>query len=134
VKWFNKCVAFALLALWLPVTQHCDLEAAGVLAAHADANTHAAENGCCEPSEPCAHDGCELVENGIYHASGSLLKTVTPALLVFTCFLSPQLAAPDPRVEPALPVVADVKPQGWVPTWHFVRRAAPLSRAPSLLG
>ena len=125
-----KITALLLLVLWGPVTQHCDLEAAGLLAAH---EAHPTEINCCEPSEPCAHDGCELVENGTYRSSGSLLTAVTPALLACTYFICPQLATPDVRDETVLPVVAAVKPQDWVPTWHFVRRAAPLSRAPSSL-
>jgi hypothetical protein len=130
VKWFHQCIVFVLLAIWLPVTAHCDLEAAGILAAH---DTHSIESDCCEQEDPCTHDGCEIVENGAYRASDNLLKVVTPELLVWTVFLSPQLFASDMRDEPALPVVFAIKPQGWVPTWHFARRAAPLSRAPSVL-
>lgn len=134
MKWFHKCVVFALLAIWLPVTQHCDLEAAGLLAAHDD--VHAAETDCCEPTTPCSHDGCEVVENGTYLPADNVVKVLTPDLFVCTCFLFARFDAFDAPVsdEPDLPDVAAMRPQAWVPTWHFARRAAPLSRAPSVLG
>ncbi|MFA6959156.1 MAG: hypothetical protein WC205_00205 [Opitutaceae bacterium] len=129
---FFKFAAFLLLAVWLPVTQHCDLEAAGLVSSH-DADTSGLT--CCEEgSDPCTHDGCELVENGTYNSASPSRSLPTPHLLaVCSCFIFSQLSALEARDEPVLPVAEVLTPSSWVPVWHFVRRAAPLSRAPSVL-
>ena len=133
---FAKFIALVLVALWLPVTLHCDLDAAGLLTAH---DTSHANSDCCastqaaDQASPCADDSCELVENGLYQSTGSLLQVTAPSLTASTWFLCLQLAALPRPIEPVTPVVAVKQPPGWVPTWHFARRAAPLSRAPSSL-
>jgi hypothetical protein len=75
-----------------------------------------------------------MVEGITYKPSADLLlKVLVPDLLACSCFLCLQLVHPDLGIELLTPVVAAEKPQAWVPIWHFVRRAAPLSRAPSVL-
>jgi hypothetical protein len=118
-------IAVVLLALWMPATQHCNLEAAGLISAY---------DSCLGAGNPCSPDGCRTIEGLTDKPSADLLlKVPAPDLLVCSCLLCLQLAYRDLRIEPLTPVIAAEKPQAWVPIWHFVRRAAPLSRAPSVL-
>lgn len=123
--------ALLLLACWLPATQHCGLEAAGLLpAAHADE----AGPACCaeDGAAPCERDGCDLVESASYLKAGLSLKAPAPDLLLCARLFHLSPAPGTVRSEPAMPVVAAENPAGWVPVRHFARRAAPRSRAPSL--
>jgi len=121
-------ITVVLLALWLPATQHCGLEAAGLIAADA-------HEGCAEAScDHCTHDGCNVVEGGFVKSSHEALKAPTPPLVACTCFLCLRLLTPVLAIEPNLAVSESVSPEHWVPVWQFVRRAAPVSRAPSLIG
>lgn len=115
------------------MTQHCDLEAAGLLTVEV---THTAMANCGEPaSSHCAHHtGGNAVEGNLLKQSNDTVKVPTPSLVACTCFLCLQLWTPQFAVEPTLGVAESDRPQDWVPVWQFVRRAAPLSRAPSLLG
>ncbi len=127
--WFRHIIAVVLLALWGPATQHCNLDAAGIIDTHGEHT----DSACLEGENPCSHDGCHVVERITYKPATNLLNISAPNFLVCSCFLCLQLVQRDLRLEPVTPVVAVEKPQAWVPTWHFVRRAAPLSRAPSTL-
>lgn len=118
------------LALWLPATQHCGLEAAGLIAAEAQ---HASPAQCCDTSTRCAHDGCNVIENGLIKPA-SEAKVLAPDLSGCLCFICLQLAQPGMLDESALVVADPNDPLDWVPIWQFMRRAAPLARAPSLLG
>lgn len=121
--------ALVLLTLWLPITQHCGLEAAGLIEADA---AHDAGGCCREVSDPCTHDGCNVVESGFTKPALVALK-VAPPSGACVCLLCLPLCVTDPAAVPELTVAAPDRPLDWVPAWHFVRRAAPLSRAPSLL-
>ena len=131
MRFFSQIIAFVLLALWMPATQHCDLEALNVFATHDAAE--AGNSSCCEKNGQCAHDDCEVLEGNLFKPSSDLLKVPAPDLLVCSYLFCLQFVSFEDRGQPATPVVAVDQPLGWVPTWHFVRRAAPLSRAPSIL-
>lgn len=132
VSSLRHVIALVLLALWLPATQHCGLEAAGLIAADV---AHDATTACCEKSGgPCTHDECGVVESDLIKRGNEDIQVPAPTLVACTCFLCLQLLPPEPAAEPALTATASDHPQHWVPVWHFARRAAPLSRAPSLLG
>ena len=63
VSSFRHVVALVLLALWLPATQHCGLEAAGLIGADGPHVTH---EGCAGSNfDHCTHDGCNVVESGL---------------------------------------------------------------------
>lgn len=115
------------------MTQHCDLEAAGLIVGKAP---HSDMADCSEPaSSHCAHhDGGSVIEGNLVKQNNDTIKVPMPSLIVCTCFLCLQLLTPQLAVEPTLAVAQSDHPQDWVPVWQFVRRAAPLSRAPSLLG
>ena len=126
----SQIVAFVLLALWMPATQHCGLEAAGLITADSADKSVA----CCEPSQTaCAYDSCHVIERLTPKTSNDSLQVSAPDFLACACFLCLQLVYHDLHAELIAPVVAVDQPIGWVPTWHFARRAAPLPRAPSML-
>jgi hypothetical protein len=126
----KKLVAACLLAFWLVATQHCGLESVGLFAAHHEEGEGA---GCCSSSEGCATDGCATVEDGAYRLANS--APVIPAPLLGGCLWSVNWSTNVPLRE--LRVVAFrcpfERPLDWLPTWQFVRRAAPSPRAPSLV-
>ena len=130
VSWFNKIIALALLALWVPATQHCDLEAIGLIAVHTDHQDNAT---CSESHSPCPSENCQVIEDGSYNPSATLAKAPSPSLIACIFSLCLQPAALDALHEPVTPVVARENPLSWVPTRHFVRGAAPQPRAPSVL-
>ncbi len=128
---FRHIIAIALLAVWLTATQHCGLEAAGLIAAEVP---HGEAAKCCETTgDPCTHDGCDVVEAGLAKSSNTTVTVPTPSFAVCTCFLCLQLLPPVLAVEPSLSISESESPEHWIPVWQFVRRAAPLSRAPSLV-
>lgn len=98
--------------------------------------SHEANVNCDEPaSSHCTHhDGGSVAEGNLVKQSNEVIKVPMPSLAVCTCFLCLQLLTPQLAVEPTLAVAESDRPQDWVPVWQFVRRAAPLSRAPSHLG
>lgn len=75
-----------------------------------------------------------MVENSLIKLNNETIKVPTPSLATCTCFLCLQLLMPVLAIEPNLAVSESEKPEHWVPVWQFVRRAAPLSRAPALVG
>ena len=120
----RRIIALVLLALWLPATMHCDLEAAGVkgiLGCHdheAPCNTH------------CTVDACHSIEGVSYQFDSSVTKAPQPSLSL--------LVLPIALVVPAFvetPREGEIERASAPPevarTWHFVMRAAPPARAPS---
>jgi hypothetical protein len=130
VSRFLRFVALLLLAVWLPVTKHCMIEAAGML----DVASHGAtDSGCCVDPEPCADDNCEIVEQGLSAPSGNSVKVLAAQFVAIADFLSVPPGAE--REETGVSVQwngALEQPFEWVPAWHFEHRTALPSRAPSL--
>lgn len=120
-------LSLVLLTLWLPVTQHCNLEAVGLIAQECP-------DGCTAGAGQ-SKDGCGDLETGLYKVAGDLTKAPAPDLLACDLFLCVPLvnwvARPELIVTPL--EASFERPLDWVTTWNFVRRAAPPSRAPSLL-
>lgn len=118
-------LSLLLLATWLPATEHCALEAAGVFA-------QTCPDGCSSTSDEKV--GCDTVENGDYKLSGETLRVPAPDLFVCVCHLCLQQIQLDATRELVPPSGALFeRPHDWVSSWQFVRRAAPPSRAPTLL-
>ena len=70
---FGRFLLFALLALWLPATLHCKLEAAGVFADHCtDAGSPATDVGC-------TNDACPTIEDALFKDSAVKLTVAAPA-------------------------------------------------------
>ncbi len=118
------------LAFWLAATQHCNLEAAGVLASHA---SESSDTGCCASlGGGCDSDGCELVENGAFRNTQDDVVVLIPCLSCYERLICLSLAVPTPgTVELMASPDCLERPLNWVPTWQFVQRAALSPRAPS---
>lgn len=117
---------YLTLALWLPATQHCALELVGIFA-----NTCSDHDATGQSSDK---DGCGTVENGAYKPAGDMLKVPAPSILLCLSFLCLHLPLPEAQDEQLiLPAESFQQSERRVATWHFVRRAAPLPGAPSLI-
>jgi hypothetical protein len=125
---FGRCLLFVLLALWLPATMHCRLEAAGFFEAHDDC---AAEPAGSDGTD-CRDDACPTVEDALFKESSLALTVQAPA----ECFLPDGLAlvieADASTAAPLLSPTRHVPPAALAVGWHFIARAAPPARAPSL--
>ncbi|MBI2511672.1 MAG: hypothetical protein HYV96_06830 [Opitutae bacterium] len=122
-------LACLALVLWLWGTQHCTLEAAGVLDGFGLATA-------CDSDESghCTTDDCDTLESGAYRIADSSIHVPAPEACGPECWLCVALLAPRAEAPACFattaPVALDVS---WVPARHFERRAAPPSRAPSAL-
>ncbi|MCX6952180.1 MAG: hypothetical protein NTV51_08440 [Verrucomicrobia bacterium] len=113
-----------LLAIWLPTTEHCALEAAGLLG-------ETLPDGCA--AAPGGNDSCDTVENGAYKPAGTALEIPAPQLFACVYGLWLQQIQRDAARELVPPPGAlHERPHDWVSTWQFVQRAAPSPRAPSV--
>ena len=120
-------IALLLLALWLPATLHCDLEAAGIESMFG-CHDHAVA------SQPqCPDDACHSIESLTYKLDSIILKAAPPVAVFFCLPVTPPLAAP---AHPSPPIIAETgqAPPEVARMWHFLTRAAPLPGAPSLIG
>lgn len=116
-----------VLAIWMAATQHCTLEAAGMLSADS-----AHENvGCCDSQGSCAKDSCHVVERGASTLNATAIKVPAPDLHSCLCSLCSTLLIPAIAPAPPAPNSLSRDTLAWVPIWHFERRAAPSPRAPS---
>jgi hypothetical protein len=118
-----------LLALWLPATQHCGLEAAGLITADSADEPIA----CCAPTATvCAYDSCHVIEQFTPKTANDSLQVQAPDFVACVGFICVPFVDRELSTEPVVSVVATDQPISWVPTWHFARRAAPLPRAPAI--
>jgi hypothetical protein len=124
----GKVVAVMLAVLWLPLTTHCALEAAGMFSPHVD--DHGA--GC---DHDTTHDECRtcsVVEGGDYRTSAGAIKVAAPDMVagddLLPSGLLELLQVPCPVAEYKTPHETD----GWVADWNFTRRVAGMPRAPAL--
>lgn len=131
VRVLTQISVFLLLALWLPATQHCNFEAAGLITAETG---HPATTACCDTDKPCADDGCTVVEDGVTKPASALFAVPAPDLSLCVGFLVLQRSLLATLDAPAWQASAAEQPRDWLPVWPFVRRAAPMAQAPSLLG
>lgn len=127
VSFLRRITVCLVLAIWMAATQHCTLEAAGMLSAdsaHEDV-------GCCDSQGSCSKDSCHIVERGASTLTASAIKAPAPDLHSCLCSLCSALLVP--AVDPVLPDLSSLSQDtlAWVPIWHFERRAAPSPRAPS---
>ena len=125
-----QLLALLLLALWLPATLHCQLEAAGFGTRHHD--------NCCTDSTKtgttdCRDDACANIEASLRKETAPVLALAAPeACLCLLCLPAPACACVG-CVEPALSPERHEAPPELAVTWHFLARAAPPARAPGSL-
>jgi len=114
-----------LLALWLPATLHCDLEAAGVtniLGCH--------DHRAAGPAFGTDHH-CHSIDGVSYKLDFGSSKTPPPPDFILFVLPTPGAltATPPPR---RITVESRAAPPEIVRTWHFAARAAPPARAPAI--
>src|SRR5579885_2054584 len=96
-----------VLAVWLPATEHCALEASGALPKSCSDN--------CASGQTDGDDGCAAVENGAYKLSNDSLKIPVPDLFACACFLCLQSISIDVAREIAPTSGASFeRPQDWI--------------------
>lgn len=125
LKLLIKFSAVLLLALWLPATQHCDLEAAGILHL-GDHATHTA--AAC--SHDCQNDACAAAEGAAYSKLFASLTLPPPPAVVLYALAE---ITPLPRLIPGSEFLRNGGPPEirlLTCTWPFARRAALPARAP----
>lgn len=121
-------VALLLLALWLPATQHCGLEATGWLGNEAECHT----DGGCQADHakaPCDADNCQSVEDGAYKSPASPRLVLGPSVLSCLCCL--RVISPETIVVPLVSPARTNPPPELTPSWQFIARAALPARAPT---
>jgi hypothetical protein len=119
----RELVTVIMLVLWIPATQHCELEWAGLLSECAGCNDRA--DGAGQDTDA---DGCATVEKSAVQPTGATMAKLpipdfsaqvcmrfVPRLRPRICGLSQATEAPGERVH----------------SWLFVERAVPPSRAPT---
>lgn len=130
---FSKVLCFLLLTTWSVASEHCTLEAVGLIAGSSDAAA------CCDdaaPADECTEDSCQVVEGTACRAphdqlqisAPNLIPVITPELLTVLTTMSPP-----PATLPRWSYGVEAPSLDWLPTRHFARRAAALSRAPGSL-
>ena len=125
-----KSLWIIVLALWLPCTMHCSLEAAGISLVECCFRSMSPQpEPDCHPTQSCEHcEVCSSVESGGYvkqDPSVDLKPFLAVAwLLVRRELLPPPVSTPDSSLR-AIPL------SELSPSWRFVARAALPPRAPS---
>lgn len=125
---FSTLAALLLVALWLPVTMHCQLENAGLFEC----------DGCCmvdqatDTGAGCKGDACPSVEEALFKESSATLTVSAPSETDGTLCLA--LADPlgNASAEPDLSPARHAPPMELKVAWQFLSRAALPARAPSL--
>ncbi len=121
----TKLIALLLVAVWLPVTLHCELEITGLLGPAGE---------CVASDDACCNDtACVTVEEALFKDSTPVLTVSAPD--ASTCLVCLALATPPDAffAESALSTVRHEPPPELRVTWQFLSRAALLARAPDAL-
>ena len=133
LKRIAQIVWLLVLALWLPCTMHCALEAAGIplpeCCPHASADDPSPGGSPADPCQDC--HVCSTIESGAYLKQDSSVA-VTPLPAALSCWV--MLAGPAAPVMSTIPPRWDVFRPEAPPSWRFVERVAMSPRAPSSLG
>src|SRR5262245_32708908 len=124
VKWLKTVVVMAMLALWLPATNHCRLEQIPGLEFLLCVADSSSEGDCSSDG-----DGCLVVESGFYKVENTKVKIGQPPLIPVTFLTQFVLERTAPKFQLAAPAVDSLE---FPKPWHFIFRAAAPPRAPSL--
>ncbi|MCF3648537.1 hypothetical protein [Synoicihabitans lomoniglobus] len=130
LRFLRNVMVLVALTLWSAASAHCSMEAAGFLMISVEADA-----GCCQPADGCEDDACDMVEGADYSAPTLAHKLPPPQLVPEFCLRCAHvlLVAPAGELVFQPETTPDLEHLTWVPIWHFARRAAPPSRAPSIL-
>ena len=126
VNILGRIIALFMLALWLPATQHCNLEAAGLeWLDHAD---HVAST--CNGT--CAQDSCHSIEGFSFTKGATTLRVLPAPTAEFCSCLACLVRTTALALESTGFVTKDVPEiQALHRTWSFVRRTSLPARAPN---
>lgn len=127
MRTFFKFLALTLAVLWLPLTQHCLLEAADC--APDSHEQHHAE--ACSPG--CESDSCHVVETASYSAVSGRAHLTTPSEVWVGTLLAWLGVAPVFEEEPMVSTVETPETEALKRTWQFTARTALLPGAPARL-
>lgn len=129
IRHLRTFAALLMLALWLPATQHCGLEAAGLFGPAVECHNDA---DCASPHEQshCDADNCQPIENSAYKSSLNLLQIAAPE--AFTCLFCLHVISPETIVLALVSPERTDAPPELAPSWRFLARAVASPRAPSL--
>lgn len=116
------CLCFLLAGVWLYASDHCRLEAAGIV------------TKTCVIIHCGSTDGCASREKETRAASAKDVSAKAPVLIASEVWLAADLVSWAAVMAPA-PVVAaeSERPLDWISSWQFARRMVLPSRAPSEL-
>lgn len=123
-----RTTALALLALWLPVSMHCSLEALpgfNLL------------DWCCDTAAPkptkddCGRDHCSQIEAGLYRVEDN--PSLTPNLTIILMMGFPTRSPHLPKPISTAFLASGSPPLDLVTAWQFSCRAALPVRAPSFV-
>jgi hypothetical protein len=119
-----RLVLWLLVAVWLPATMHCQIEA-GLDGSHEDI--------CCAEettaATDCVGDACANIEASLIKDSAPELYLAAPDSACPLCCAALVSAA---RPESVLSPKRHAPPLELKVAWQFIERAAPPARAPSL--
>jgi hypothetical protein len=116
-----------LALFWVPATGHCLIETLGLEIASCIESCH--DKG----PVGATHDGCDVVESGLYKSGANTIKVAPSVVTLCACLICLHTPELDIESGPGVATVDTVRPRDWVPAWHFERRAALSPRAPSLV-
>jgi len=127
-RW-SKTASLLLLAVWLPATLHCRLEAAGLTAPHHEECHEEAGHGT---ATDCKEDACPAIEEALIKDTSADLAVSAPADCACALCLAVLLGTCEGGSELSLSPARHAPPPDLMAGWQFEFRAAPPARAPSL--
>jgi hypothetical protein len=131
VKRLKKILVVAVLAFWLPATNHCRLELIPGLE-FLDCCGHSGDEQASDHQEnKCADDLCAQVEHSLYKAESSRVVVESPP--VSPLAILPALIVHWPSPERVGAVRLNPSPPELPKPWQFSYRAAAPPRAPSFV-
>ena len=122
VNRWKAILSVLCLAMWLPATQHCNLENVPGLGFLRCAGDTAEKSNC-------NGDSCDTVEKGSYRPSDN--TRVGPAPILLALVVSLHLQSESLRSQDANPGAVTFPPPDLPRGWQFITRSAAPPRAPS---
>ena len=122
-------MVMALLALWLPASNHCRLELLPGLD-FLTCCTHDVPDADTHHKDDCQTDSCETVEAGLYKTESHRVMVPAP-VLVLVASITPDLETLT-RAQPLSIAAPGTYPPELPKVWQFTFRAAAPPRAPSI--
>ena len=131
VNRLKTILVMAVLAFWLPATNHCRLELIPGLE-FLDCCNHSEDGQASNQHEnECENDLCAQVEDGLYKAESTHIQVQAPPISLPGIVLPLIEQIPAPLLPSRL--LPETSPPELPKTWQFSFRAAAPPRAPTLV-